>query len=702
MDVSLHKLPSLREELELYKAPAAFDGSPSWTLYDPANQRFYRLNRLETEILSCWYLGTPDLILQHMCTQHFENMTADDIEGVLHFLTENNLLNQFGQQAMQQRLNQARATRTHWVKSLLQHYLFFKIPVCRPERFLSFSYPLVKWLYHPFFLYFLIVALISNFYLLIDRWSMFSQTFLHFFSTEGLLYYGIALIFSKILHELGHAYTAHRFGCKVPTMGIAFLVMWPVLYTDTTEAWKLSSRTQRLAIGAAGMLVEIALAILCTTIWHFLPDGIVRSCVFLIATTTWIMTLLINLNPFMRFDGYFLLSDYLAVDNLQHRAFNLARWRLRQLLFALPEAIPEKFPAKLHKILIIYAWSTWVYRFFLFLSIALLVYYFFFKLLGLFLMFVEISWFILMPLVKELRYWIKQREQMQLNKNSITTLAIILLLIVVLFIPWQSRIEAPALLTVEDHTELFMPLAAKLEKVKVTEGQRVSQGQLLMQFDSSDIQSQLQQQRIKISSLRWQISFHGQESRFINNRQVLLYELANAEAEYQSLVDEQDKLSIKAPKHGTVININENLKQQQWLGKDEPLLMLANLDEYRIEAYISEEYLAQVKLNSQAKFYPDNIELQPVFAKVIRIDNAATTSLKPVFTSQYSGDIAVQENQAALVPLSSVYRILLKPEKRSLQTQTLKGNVMIAAQPQSIASRIWKRVASVVIRESGF
>jgi len=89
-----------------------------------------------------------------------------------------------------------------------------------------------------------------------------------------------------------------------------------------------------LAIGAAGMIVEIAIAILCTSLWHFLPDGAVRSSVFSIATATWVLTLLINLNPFMRFDGYFLLSDYLGVANLQQRAFSLARWRLRELLFA--------------------------------------------------------------------------------------------------------------------------------------------------------------------------------------------------------------------------------------------------------------------------------------------------------------------------------------------------------------------------------
>ncbi|MEO1926710.1 MAG: biotin/lipoyl-binding protein, partial [Gammaproteobacteria bacterium] len=610
MTEPLEKLPSLREELELFKAPPAFDGSPSWTLYDPANQCFYRLNRVETEILSCWHLGSAKLILQQLLNHHFDKANADDVVEFIKFLTEHNLLLQHGQQVLQQRLRQAQASRVHWLKKLLYQYLFFKIPLFRPERFLSHTYPAIKWLYHPFVLYFLIIALFINIYLLIDRWSLFSQTFLHLFSTKGLIYFSIALIFSKILHELAHAFTAQRYGCKVPTMGVAFLVMWPVLYTDTTEAWKLSSKSQRLAIGAAGMIVEIAIAILCTSLWHFLPDGAVRSSVFSIATATWVLTLLINLNPFMRFDGYFLLSDYLGVANLQQRAFSLARWRLRELLFAFSKPIPEVFPAKIHKVLIIYSWSTWIYRFFLFLSIAMLVYFFFFKLLGLFLMLVEITWFIILPFIKELHYWIKQREQMRFNKNTLTTLSIILLLIVVIFIPWQSRIETPALLTVKEHTILFMPLAAKLNKIRVKEGQSVEKGQVLIQFSSTDLQSQIQQQKIKISALHRQISFHGQETHLNKNRQVLLSELANAESEYKSLEDEKKKLTITAPLSGSVLNINESLKQEQWFAKDEPLLMLAQFNKYQIEAYISEEYLEQIKSSNKAWFYPDNIEIQ--------------------------------------------------------------------------------------------
>mgnify|MGYP003334714572 CR=1 FL=1 len=80
------------------------------------------------------------------------------------------------------------------------------------------------------------------------------------FSWEGFASYGLALTAVKVLHELGHAYTCKRYGCRVPAMGLAFLVMWPMAYTDTNESWRLKDNRQRLAVSAAGILTELVVA----------------------------------------------------------------------------------------------------------------------------------------------------------------------------------------------------------------------------------------------------------------------------------------------------------------------------------------------------------------------------------------------------------------------------------------------------------
>ena len=103
------------------------------------------------------------------------------------------------------------------------------------------------------------------------------RPFLHFFSLEGLALYGLTLVGLKIFHEFGHAFTAQRFGARVPVMGVAVMLMMPLLYTDVTDAWRLADKRQRLLIGAAGMLTEFAIAGLALFVWAFLADGPARS-----------------------------------------------------------------------------------------------------------------------------------------------------------------------------------------------------------------------------------------------------------------------------------------------------------------------------------------------------------------------------------------------------------------------------------------
>ena len=161
-------------------------------------------------------------------------------------------------------------------------------------------------------------------------------------------------------------------------METAFLVLWPVLYTDTNDAWKLPSVRQRQLINAAGVAAELALACLALLACHLLPEGPLRAAAFLLATTTWIMTLAVNLNPFMRFDGYFLMSDALGIENLHEHAFALGRWRLREWLFDLREAAPEPLVSGQTLALDLVCIWRLLYRLVPFVGIALLVYHLFF------------------------------------------------------------------------------------------------------------------------------------------------------------------------------------------------------------------------------------------------------------------------------------------------------------------------------------
>lgn len=164
----------------------------------------------------------------------------------------------------------------------------------------------------------------------------------------------------------------------------------------------------------------------------------------------------------MRFDGYYLFSDYLDTANLQDRSFALARWRLRESLFHFQLPVPEVFARNRHRLLIAYAYSTWIYRLMLFAGIAWAVYHFFFKVLGVFLFAVEIGWFIVHPIIKEMAVW---RELPALQNTPLrprVAWLIPLFAVAILFVPWQAHLLLSGLLSAETQFTLYSPQSAKV------------------------------------------------------------------------------------------------------------------------------------------------------------------------------------------------------------------------------------------------
>ncbi len=375
-------LPPLREDLRLVAGASATDGSPTWVIVDPVRGQYFQIGWAAYQILSRWDAKSADEILAEVHADTICRATRADVEELLRFLYINHLMRDPPQGGYRAYVQQAEAGQQSWVTWLVHHYLFFKIPLLRPDRFLRATLPFVAWLYSRTVAWTLVGVGVVGLYLVSRQWDTFVATFLHFFTLRGLVLYGLCLAIVKVFHELGHAYTATRYGCRVPTMGIAVIVMMPMLYSDTSDAWKLTSRRQRVAIGAAGMIVECGLAAVALFMWSFLDDGVMRSLMFIVATTSLMVGAAINLNPFMRFDGYYVLADLLGFANLHDRAFAFGRWQLRRLLFGLDMPMPEPVTTTQRRFLVWFAWGVWAYRFMLFLGIALLVYHFFFKVLG--------------------------------------------------------------------------------------------------------------------------------------------------------------------------------------------------------------------------------------------------------------------------------------------------------------------------------
>ena len=692
-------LPPLREELKLLPAAPNSDGSSAWMVQDPISNSFFRIGWLDFEMLLRWAYGSPEKIVSSVNNETTLDIEVADVNDLKKFLEQNRLLQANNQAAVDQLRKSAKEQNKGLINWILHHYLFFRIPLFRPQVWLAKMIPWLSWVFTRTTAFVVTLLSLLGVFLATRQWETFSSTFVDQLTWSGLLGYSVALVFAKALHEMGHALTATRYGVRVAHMGVALLVMFPMLYTDTSESWKLSNPRQRLAIAGAGIITELALAGLATLAWSLSPDGAVKSALFFLATTSWLLTLLVNVSPFLRFDGYFILSDAIDYPNLHQRSGEFARVWLRHVLLGFNDDWPEDVQNNTRVFLILFAFMTWLYRLVVFLGLAVLVYYFFFKVLGILLMAVELIWFIWRPLWSELSIWHERKSEIKTNRMwaAYALFGIILLL---LLLPWQTGIKGPGWVHPERYHVLYSPLPGRL--VSLPESDDVVSGQPVFILESPDLRLSAKRARelakARTNELIGLIGLPDGEAR----REQVRAQKEKFIAEEKLFQEEQARLEISAPFSGVIVDLDSDLAPGVWIQSSQPLATLVDYSEWVVDTYIHEEDVHRIKPGDSAQVYRP-LRLGVLQGQVIKIDATRTTVLPHYsLNAKSGGDIVTLENEEN-VPRDAIYRVRVKldappPESRQIKT----GNVVISGEAEAWLPAILKRIGAVAVRESGF
>mgnify|MGYP000490073402 FL=1 len=155
----------------------------------------------------------------------------------------------------------------------------------------------------------------------LDAWFFFHTPDLLLFNNKVNVYLVVGLLAfmlgSSFFHELGHASACKYFGVRHGGIGFGLYLNFPVLYTDVTEVWKLD-RKQRCVVNLAGVYFQSYWLIILLLAFFLTGNDIVRYLI-LIMNLGFVMTL----NPFFKFDGYWIASDLLGVPNLRQRSLEL-------------------------------------------------------------------------------------------------------------------------------------------------------------------------------------------------------------------------------------------------------------------------------------------------------------------------------------------------------------------------------------------
>ena len=693
-------VPILRQDLRLLPGARDEAGEKSWLLYDPLRHQYFALT--QTALLLLKYLPKISSIGELKENLASENAQVDDheIEQFVGFLNEN-LLSVGSDEVHLKRIADAYKRRQHhWLMWLVHNYLFIKIPLIRPDGFLAGLLGLVRPLASKPVRYAIYAAGIYGLFSLIWQWESFVSTFDYFFNWQGLTYYFLALVGVKIAHELGHALVAKHFGLRVSSMGVALLVLFPVLYTDNTDAWRLTDQRKKLNIVLAGLMVELHIAMLALFSWGIFDDGPMKSAAFFLATTSILGSLLVNLSPFMRFDGYYAMADFMGMQNLQPRAFELARWQVRQWLFGLPENAPEPFPIGKHYFLVLYSFATWIYRLFLFIGIALLVYFMAFKILGIILFIVEIVWFILRPVYTEMRRWWAKRALFSFNQQTRRSLLVFLALLLIAFVPWRSNISAPAIVESVKQIPVYMPEAAQIIAVHVSPEQRVKKGQILASAISPDIENQISLLKRRMRLLQLEVNRYANSRLGIRNKLVSEQKLIEVQSRLAGFEERKAELELRAPEAG-IVQLTQNLTVGRWMLPSDQMFFIFEPYDAEVTVFVNETNMRLVSVGQAAKFIPNDGVSGVHYARVSDLETAAAETITyGEVTSQFGGPIAVEGDDK---PKDAYYkgRAVIVSDVPRL-SRNVAGTIYIDTASFAPARRFWDGLTALLVRESGF
>lgn len=702
-------LPPLRDDLEIRPGPATLWGQPTWTLHDPSANRFFRLGLREVEILRVWRKASPADIAA-AATENARNVQEHDVLRLSMFLSRNNLLREAPDQSIQRFLALSKTKKS--ARRLLQSYLFFRIHLVRPDRFLSALVAPLNILFRPWFGVAAFAFCALSLLLLLRQWDLFLATVPDFLNSRGALLSLVSVFLAKILHELAHGLAARRYGLRVTSMGIAVLMLWPVLFTNVTQSWKLNNARKRMVIGVAGVVAELLLAALAGFGWLLLDPGPVRDVCFVLAATSWIMSLAVNLNPLMRFDGYYLLSDLLGVDNLMERGQAMLRWHMLEFFAGTGDPPPERLPFPTRSIVLFHAVCTRIYRFTLALSIAALVYSLAFKALGVFLAAHQLWSSLVSPLVREIKGLWRRRQEINQKTPLIRGAFFFGALLFLLFWPWNTTVHSTAMLTSGQMAHLHAPfdgilLSAPAHNIPNASSPdnsiQTQAGQLLFAIDSSDLRRQLEVTRIREHASRRNASVLGMNQSMLRQRLQREAETEELDAALETLEAKLAEADVIAPINGRVELPSPALAAGSQVAEGMYLGAVISEEHARIVTYVNELDLSRIAPGHKAWLHPFRPELGRIDCVVESIDATATTTLEnPGFASVYGGDIPSRlGNRGELVLQGSFYRVILRPESLPPLKYQVFGQLGITGQRSALATRIHQKIKGFLLREFG-
>ncbi len=573
-----------------------FRGQRWFLLRDPLNNEFYRVSPAAYTLIGR-LRGDRSLeeVWRECLALYPEDAPGqEEVIQVLSQLYRANLLSSSFAPDSQQLFERYRKGWRKKLRGQALNFLFMQIPIFDPNRLLDAIRPLTRLLFTPFglLLWLFVVAwggktAVSNFDALVDQSA-------GVLAPSNLIYMYLCMVFLKLIHEMGHAVTCKQFGGEVHKFGVMLMVFTPLPFVDATWSWAFRKKWQRLLVDGAGMGVEFFIASLAALVWANSGDPFVNKLAYNVMFIASVSTLIFNINPLLRFDGYYLFSDFFEIPNLYQRAQNQIRFLAEKYLLGVRAAFSPADSTSEAWWLTGYGIAAFIYRIVL---LSVITFYVAQSFLGVGLaiaVFCVFMYFVL-PVGKFIRYLFTSDRLLRVRRRALAVVFFFLFISVGLlgFMPAPHNLRASGVISAEGRSGVFVKTSGYIAEVHKHSTESVKTGDLLVVLDNPELAMEIESMRSRLDQLRQQVELARQQG-FSSVLQPLQREFRAAVTYLGELERQRGELRVTAPHAGVWVAPSSREMTGSWAPRGTEIGQVIDPESYQFLAVVNQRGAADL------------------------------------------------------------------------------------------------------------
>jgi putative peptide zinc metalloprotease protein len=484
-------------------------------------------------------------------------------------------------------------------------------PAFNPDRFLTWVYGKTKFIYTPWFTILTLFGIAVGIGISVTHWREISRDTLAFYSFSNKTWGDVFALYTLgmsvvAIHEFAHAHACKHYGGRVPAMGFALVYLTPAFYTDTTEGFVKGTSYQRFIIAMSGIWSELIICAIATPIWWGTPPNtLVHDSAHFLMMMTGLMSLVVNWNPLMKLDGYYMLCEIVGIADLKENSTAYVSAWIKHHIWRLPVEVPY-VPKKRRLGFAIYAAASGFYSYTVLYVVARFAGNFvrnfspewgFVPEIGVALLVFRSRIRLLVNFMKFIYLDKKDRVIAWFTPRHSTLLAVGIGIFLILPL-WHDAVVGKFELEPQNRAVVRAHIAGAVEDIYVSEGQLVAAGAPLARLRNLTVQSDLDDVRARLvlaSDKANAASLH-----YLDYGRAL-QDQAQLSAHYKQVSEMKAALDVSAPIAGTVITPKTKDLLGTYLKPGDELIEVADLSRLRARIYISEYDLSKIHTGARAK-----------------------------------------------------------------------------------------------------